>query len=58
MLVQKHCSAVQQTAMRADSSRPGNLEKNAMSQNENTGTTDLKNQLTTLNERILQAEQE
>ena len=28
-----------------------------MSQNENTGTTDLKNQLTTLNGRILQAEE-
>ena len=44
--------------MRADSSRPSNLEKNAMSQNENTGTTNLTNKLMTLNKLIPQAEQE
>jgi hypothetical protein len=43
--------------MKADSSRPSNLEKNAMSENQDTGATDLKSLLTALNERILQAEE-
>jgi Domain of unknown function (DUF4440) len=37
--------------------RYSNLEKNAMSENQDTGATDLKSLLTALNERILQAEE-
>jgi hypothetical protein len=43
--------------MSSDSSQPINLENNAMSQNQDTGTTDLANELTELNERILHAEE-
>src|SRR6266487_4488146 len=54
---QEHYSAVHETTMRAESSRPRTLEKNAMRQIEDTKTKNLTNQLTTLNAQILQAEE-